>query len=287
MKVLVAGSTGYLGRFVVQEFKRRGHWIRALARNPERLAEPGPFFAPAVRDQIDDLFVGEVTEPETLAGLCDDIEVVFSSVGMTRQKGKLTFHDIDYQGNKNILDRTLEASVERFIYVSVYNGQLLEHLAIIKAHEDFVRALQASGLSHTIIRPNGYFSDMGEFFNMAKSGRVYLFGDGENRLNPIHGADLARICADALTGSDTEVPAGGPVVYSQNEIAELAFSVLDKPPKITHIPAWIASAGIKALELFNRHAADLFDFFVTAGLTENVAPQCGTHTLEDHFRALD
>jgi len=83
MNVLVAGATGYLGRFVVQEFKRRGYWVRALARKPERLAEPGPFLAPAVRDQIDDLFVGQVTQPETLAGLCDGIDVVFSSVGMT------------------------------------------------------------------------------------------------------------------------------------------------------------------------------------------------------------
>ena len=73
-KVLIAGATGYLGRFVVQEFKRRGYWIRALARNPERLAEPGPFLSPAVQDQIDDLFVGEVTKRETLAGLCDGIE---------------------------------------------------------------------------------------------------------------------------------------------------------------------------------------------------------------------
>jgi len=31
-KVLVAGATGYLGRFVVQEFKKRGYWVRALAR---------------------------------------------------------------------------------------------------------------------------------------------------------------------------------------------------------------------------------------------------------------
>jgi hypothetical protein len=32
--------------------------------------------------------------------------------------------------------------------------------------------------------------------------------------------------------------------------------------------------------------ADLFDFFVTAGQHENVAPQFGTHTLDDYFRAL-
>jgi uncharacterized protein YbjT (DUF2867 family) len=127
---------------------------------------------------------------------------------------------------------------------------------------------------------------MGEYFQMALSGRVYLIGDGKKRLNPIHGADLARVCADALTGGDAEVPAGGPIVYSQNEIAELAFSILGKPPKITRIPTWMAGAAIKALRLFDRHAADLFDFFATAGQYENVAPQFGTHTLDDYFRDL-
>ena len=287
MNVLVAGATGYLGRFVVQEFKKRGYWIRALARNAERLAEPGPFLAPAVRDQIDDLFVGQVTRPETLARLCDGIDVVFSSVGLTRQKDGLTFHDVDYQGNKNILDRALEAtSVVKFIYVSVYNAQFMEHLSIIKAHEDFVRALHASGLPHTIIRPTGYFSDVGEYFQMAKSGRAYLIGNGKKRLNPIHGADLARVCADAITGSDVEVPAGGPVVYSQSDIADLAFSILEKPVKITRIPVWMADAAVKAMRLFDRHAADLFDFFATAGRHENVAPRFGTHVLDDYFRQL-
>jgi len=286
MNVLVAGSTGYLGRFIVREFKRRGYWVRALARNPGRLAEPGPFLAPAVWDQIDDLFVGKVTRPETLAGLCDGIDVVFSSVGLTRQKDGLTFHDVDYQGNKNILDRALEASVGKFIYVSVYNAQLMEHLAIIKAHEDFVRALRASGLPHTILRPTGYFSDIGEYFQMAKSGRAYLIGDGRKRLNPIHGADLANVCGEAAVGVAAEVPAGGPVVYSQNEIAELAFSVLGKPARITHIPAGLARAGIGAMRLFDRHAADLFDFFATAGRFENVAPCFGTHTLDEYFQEL-
>jgi uncharacterized protein YbjT (DUF2867 family) len=286
MNVLVAGATGYLGRFVVQEFKRRGYWVRALARNADRLAEPGPFLAPAVRDQIDDLFVGQVTQPETLAGLCEGIEVVFSSVGLTRQKDGLTFHDVDYQGNKNILDRALQTSVTKFIYVSVFNAHLMDHLAIIKAHEDFVRALHASGLPNTIIRPTGYFSDIGEYFQMAQSGRAYLIGGGKNRLNPIHGADLACVCADALTSSAAEVPAGGPVVYSQNEIAELAFSVLAKPCKLTHIPVWMAGAAVKAMRLFDRHAADLFDFFATAGRYENVAPRFGTRVLEDYFRQL-
>ncbi len=40
-KVLVAGATGYLGRFVVHEFKRRGYWVRVLARNPKKIEQKG------------------------------------------------------------------------------------------------------------------------------------------------------------------------------------------------------------------------------------------------------
>ena len=65
-RVLVAGSTGYLGRFVLREFKERGYWVRALARNPEKLEQIGPFQEPAVIDKVDDVFAGEVTKPETL-----------------------------------------------------------------------------------------------------------------------------------------------------------------------------------------------------------------------------
>src|SRR5262245_33007818 len=72
--VLVAGATGYLGRFVAREFKRRGAWVRVLARNPDRLNTPGPFLEPAVAGLVDDVFVGEVTRPETLRGLCDGID---------------------------------------------------------------------------------------------------------------------------------------------------------------------------------------------------------------------
>ena len=132
-RVLVAGATGYLGRFAVQEFQRRGYWVRVLARNPKKLEQTGPFLEPAVVDQINEVFTGQVTRPETLHGLCDDIDIVFSSIGITRQKDKLTFRDVDYQGNKNILNIALAKSVKKFIYVSVFNAHIFEYLGIVKA----------------------------------------------------------------------------------------------------------------------------------------------------------
>jgi len=94
--VLVAGATGYLGSFVAKEFKSRGHTVRALARNPRRLDR--------IRDPVDEVAVGEVTVPDTIQGICDNIDVVFSSIGITKQKDGLTFRDVDFKGNKNLLN---------------------------------------------------------------------------------------------------------------------------------------------------------------------------------------
>ncbi|MEJ2599478.1 MAG: SDR family oxidoreductase [Anaerolineales bacterium] len=285
-KVLVAGSTGYSGKFVVQEFKRQGYWLRALTRNQKKLSELGPFGEPQVLDLIDDVFVGEVSRTDTLTGLCKDIDIVFSSIGLTRQKDGLSFQDVDYQGNKNILDQAIKEGVQQFIYVSVLNAHLMEHLDIVKAHEDFVRVLRTSGIPYTIIRPTGYFSDISEYFKMAKSGRVYLIGNGENRLNPIHGVDLAKVCVDAVEDLNDEIPVGGPSIFTQREIAELAFSALGKPSKISTIPLGLAKAAIRLMRLFSRHTADLFEFFVTGAEHDMVAPQYGDRSLRSYFQQL-
>jgi nucleoside-diphosphate-sugar epimerase len=86
-------------------------------------------------------------------------------------------------------------------------------------------------------------------FNMAKRGRVYLFGNGELRANPIHGEDLAIVCVDAIDKPDKEVEIGGPETLTQNEIASIAFDILGNKPKITYIPDWIRVAILKLVRL--------------------------------------
>jgi uncharacterized protein YbjT (DUF2867 family) len=277
-RVLVAGATGYLGRFVATELKSRGHFVRALARSPHKLDD--------MRDQLDEIVRGEVTDPASLEGACDGIEVVFSSVGITKQKGGLTWKDVDYQGNKNLLEVAQRASVQKFIYASVFNGPNLRHLDIVRAHEDFVDVLKDSGIDYAVIRPTGFFSDMAEFYKMARRGRVYLFGRGDNKVNPIHGADLAVTCADALDGERQEIDVGGPEVLTYREIAQLALRVQGKPTRISSLPKFIVKSIIFVTRVLNRHQGELLAFMATAMTSDVVAPRTGTRTLEAYFEAL-
>ena len=274
-RVLVAGATGYLGGFVVKELANRGYAVRALVRSAACEEK--------IREFADEIVEGEVTKPETIAGICDGIDVAFSSIGITRQKDGLTFKDVDYQGNRNLLDEALRAGVRKFVYVSVFNGPAQRHLDIVDAHETFVDVLATSGVEFSVLRPTGYFSDMGELVKMATGGRVWLIGTGTNRVNPIHGSDLAVACVDAIEGSTTGIDVGGPETMSWNDAAQLAFPAVDRPVRISHVPAWLMWSVVRVVRIFNRHQGELLAFFTTMSTTDAVAPTFGRCRLVDHF----
>lgn len=284
--VLIAGSTGYLGKFAVRAFKRRGYRVRVLTRDEARLSRPGPFTAPAVAEFVDEVFVGEITKQETLDGLMDGVDCVFSSIGISRQRDGLTFEQVDHQANRLLVDLARQAGVQKFVYVSLWGHEAIGHLEIVRAHEKVVAALAESELPHCIVRPSGYFSDMGVLLDMTRRGISFLVGKGGNRFNPIHGADLAEVCVDAMESDEAEIGAGGPDTMTQRQAAELAFEVLGRPPRIVVLPLWLMRGGVKLIGALNRQFGDLFEFIVTAGEIDGVAPRVGTTTLRSYFEEL-
>ncbi len=274
-KVLVAGATGYLGQHLVKELKNRGYWVRVLIRKESQKL---------LFEDIDEFFLGEVTKKETIYGICENIDLIFSSIGITRQKDGLTYMDVDFQGNKNLLVEVQKSKVKAFQYISALNGDKLRHLKIAEAKERFVDELKNSGMQFTIMRPNGFFSDMADFLNMAKGGRVYLFGNGNHKINPIHGADLAKVCVNSIETGNKEVEVGGPEIYTQNEIAQLALKAWNKKVKIIHLPDWIRKLTIWTIRTFTTQKTyGPIEFFLTAMALDNVAPKYGKRKLEDFF----
>lgn len=277
MKVLVAGSTGYLGSYIVKELKARGINLLALARNQKKLLEIG-----LTKSEIKE---AEVTHAKQLKGVCDGIDVVISTVGITRQKDGLTYMDVDYRANKNLLKEAIQAGVKQFIYISVINGHEFRHLKIVEAKEKFVDELVAAPIQHTIIRPNGFFSDMKDFLEMAEKGKVYLFGKGDFKLNPIHGEDLAVVCADAIGRNIEEMEVGGPDILTQNEIAKYALEAFGKPIKIMHLPDCIRRSIIFFLRIFtSAKTYGPYEFFLTLIGQDNIAPRTGVQRLQHFFK---
>ncbi len=282
-KVLVAGSTGYLGRYAVQEFKNQGYWVRALVRNPDKIKQPGPYFAPAIDQLADEFFIGDATNPETIAEACDGIDIVFSSLGMIKPDFVHTIFEVDYQANLNLLHVALKAKVKKFVYVSVFDAHRIMNIPNIQAHEKFVRELKAANIESAIIRPTGYYSEIGQFVARARSGFMLMVGDGYQRSNPIHGADLAKVCADAVDGTAKEVEVGGPEVFTYLEMVDLAIEIAQTKPIVFPLPLWAADGLVAAVGLFNRDVHDVALFATTLSRIDFVAPLYGTHRLRDFF----
>lgn len=278
-RVLVAGASGYLGRHVVRELKQRGVWVRALIRHAQQQSELLPW--------VDDFVVAQVTQPQTLRRVADGIDVVFSSIGITRQREGFTYEEVDYQGNVNLLREAARQSVSRFVYVSIFQGPQLRRLAMVDAKERFVSALVESGVQHTIVRPTGFFADIAAFLSMARRGRVVLFGDGSAQINPISGHDLAAACVAAFMSGAPEVAIGGPEVYSYNDIAMMAFQIAQQPSRIWHLPNWQADLLSRiARHLVPSRLGGPLEFVLTVTRRDMVAPRYGQERLESFFRNL-
>ncbi len=278
-KILLAGATGYLGGFIAKELHKQEYYSKLLVRESGKLEQHNIF--------ANEMIQAELTKQDTIEGCCEDVDTVISSVGITRQKEGLTYMDVDYQANKNLMVEAKKSGVRKFIYISALNAEKLKHLKICEAKEKFAEELAGSGLEYCIIRPNGFFSDIAEIFEMAKKGSVYLFGDGNLKSNPIHGEDLAEVCVDAINNTDTEIKIGGPETLTQNEISRIAFEVLGVKPKIVHIPDWIRKVTLKLVRMFSGSKTyGPIEFFLTVMSMEMVAPEYGKHRLKNFFKEL-
>ena len=281
-KILLAGATGYLGQYILAALLREEYPTRIVVRNKSKLS-PALLTHPLL-----EVVEAEVTQPDTLRGVCKGVHKVISTVGITRQKDGLTYEQVDFQANKNLLDEALREGVRKFIYVSVFKGEAMRHIAIGAAKERFVDALKASGLDYCIIRPSGFYSDMAVFFKMAKKNKIRLFGEGQYAMNPIHGEDLAEVCVAQLERYEREVNVGGAEIFTQTEMARLAFEVLHKPANIIYLPDWVRRLILKMGKyLLPKSIYGAIEFFLTIMAMDAVAPmQVGKHRLKAFFESI-
>ncbi len=275
--VLIVGATGYLGKHLISACADAGYSVRALARSPERLSN--------IRDELDDIFIGEATSPASLKGSCDGIDIVISALGITRQKDGLTYDQVDYGANHNVLNEALLSGVKHFAYVHVLNAEDMPAVAMARAKAKFAAELAAAPIKSTIIRPSGFFSDLMEILDMAMAGRVYLFGNGKMKISPIDGADLAALCIAAIAAEKDNLEAGGPDALTHNQIAHLAFEALEKPARITHVPLFLGKIAIFFANLMGmKSLAGPIEFFVRASELDMSASPFGKRTLSAAFR---
>ena len=277
--VLVAGATGYLGRYVVAELHNRGHLIRAVARDRDRARRQGPWGSPSLDGLVDEWALGSVTDPRFTRDLAADVEHVVSALGVTRQKADPW--QIDNLANLAILNSALKHAGS-FTYINALGGDRCP-ARLTRAKSAFSQTLSVAEISSQIINPPAYFSDMMEVLAMARRGLVTVLRPTA-RINPIHGADLAAYVVDRMEEGRTGTwDVGGPDVLSWRELAHLAFDAVGKRSRVLTVPAWALPPALRLTGLFSPRLADTARFMAWNMTRDCVAPTTGTHHLADFY----
>ena len=283
-KVLVCGATGHIGGHVIEGLKEKGYWVRGLAREQSKGKLAGK--------KCDDILVGEATKRDTLHGVCDGVDVVFSSIGFHSGGRKPTLWELDYQANINIFEEAKQSGVKHCIFISTKGGPAMARQSqVAQAREMVVDWLKASGMDYTVFRPTGYFNDITLVYDQAATKGVYkLYGNPDVKVNPLHARDFADLVAKAIETPDwrnIEKDIGGPEIFSRREIAELAFKVLGKDPDIQIKPLWQFAIVMYLMRLVNFNIYHLFQFLnFTWSTPWMAATKNGHRRLEDYWIEL-
>jgi uncharacterized protein YbjT (DUF2867 family) len=279
-RILVAGASGYLGHHIVEELSARDCRVRALIRDPNKSG--------LLHGVEQTLAIDLLDAHAQLSDALDGVDVVVSAAGqpctLKRIADRRSFRQVDPQINHVLLDAAIAKGVGKFIYIAVLASPELRDLDYIAAHETFVDELKASSIEHTVIYANGFFYSYLDLLDFARRGLAISFGDGTARSNPIHEADLAVACADAIDNPAKRIEVGGPQIITRREEVEMAFAAVNRKPRVLQIPYPIFKAILPIIRLTDRRRGEMLHFLATVSRTDIIAPQQGSRYLADYLR---
>ena len=230
MKVVLAGAFGKLGTDILKVLVSQGFDVVAADMVHKDIEGLTGYATRSI----------DVTKPETLKGLCEGVDTVITTVGLTGASTTVTHYDIDLEGNKNLLFEAQRAGVKKFIYISVLKAETDATIPMLDAKSKFEIELKNSGIPYMIFRPTGYFYDIAKVFKpMIDKGKVSLLGKKDVYANVIDTSDLARYILENMGDSGKTLSVGGKETYSYADIATMFFEAAGKPVVIKRAPAFL------------------------------------------------
>jgi uncharacterized protein YbjT (DUF2867 family) len=180
--ILATGATGNVGAELVRALAGGGQQVRALIRREaDRATLPAGV----------DAFVGDLNQPETLAGAVEGVGAIHLLSG--------------YEGMDRLLADARRARVERVVLQSssaVPGGDTSN--AVARYHILSERAVRDSGLAWTSLQPNSFMSNTLQWIPQLRAGDVVRAPFADVPVATIDPHDVAAVSSRALTSSDHE-----------------------------------------------------------------------------------
>ena len=234
--IAITGATGFAGRVVLDVLRKRGTRLRALARDPGKLADV-------------ETVKGDLADTAALDALMRGADICIHIAGAIAAPSREQFFAVNETGTRNVVAAAAKAEVKRFVHISslaARSPELGDYGASKLAGE---RALDAFKLAVAIIRPPAVYGP-GDTATLpllkSLMQRVALVpGSAASRMSLIYVNDLARIIVDAALSDWTgtrEVSDGHRGGYRWRDLTDAIATVEGRAVTPLHLPRWLASA---------------------------------------------
>jgi nucleoside-diphosphate-sugar epimerase len=238
--ILVTGATGFTGRFVCQELRRR-QW---------------PFTC-LVRPSSDTTWLAQHSIPWVTADLTDGLALKQAFAGF---QTLINVASLGFGWAPGVIAACQAQHLQRAVFVSttaLFTKLNARSKAMRQAAES---AIQTSGLNYTILRPTMIYGTPGDR-NMVRLLRLIqrspiipVFGDGQSYQQPVYVADLAWAICEVINhphtiGRDYNLSGGQVLTY--NQVIETAARALGRSLLILHLPAQPIIYLLETLERFH------------------------------------
>jgi uncharacterized protein YbjT (DUF2867 family) len=252
--VLITSAAGKVGQPLLEALVARGVRVRAGVHSPDR--------ARALQRAGLEPIVLDFDRPATLAAAFAGVaEVFLSAPGSPAQPTQ----------EHNLLRAAQAAGVRRIVKLSILGAEA-EATTFGRWNRISERALQASGIAWTILRPNMFMQDLLARANLIREQGGFSDGPASMRISMIDCRDIASVAAAALTESghaEAIYELHGPEVLTFPKVAAILSRVLGRPVaywersmadferelRTAGLPAWLVAACVDLAAEVVRHGA--------------------------------
>lgn len=185
--ILVTGAGGTVGSEVVRQLQAAGARFRAAYHN-ERKAE-------AARANGIDATVIDYTQPDTLRGALEGIERLFLLSGGAPDQT---------QRELNAVEAAKAAGVKHIVKLSVWGAEG-EAFSFAHVHRPVEKAIEASGLAWTHLRPNSFSQNLQNYLiGTIKAQGAFYSAIGDAKISHVDVRDIAAVAVKVLTEAGHE-----------------------------------------------------------------------------------